>query len=152
MNNTKLKLELKMPFFLAWIFTFAFLYALSYVWHGVILNDLSRVSIPKNVFLLLVAAVYFCISFALTFLAQILPMDKKSHVKGLIVGAPMGLFIYLVAFVFGISFYSNPTFAHILFDLGWQIFEGGIGGVVAGGLLSFFTFIATENKKSRISS
>lgn len=152
MDNTKLKLELKMPFFMAWIFTFVFLYALSYLWHGVILNDLSRISYPKNFFLILVAAVYFCISFALTFLAQVLPFDQKLHIKGLIVGAPVGLFIYLIAFVFGISFYSNPTLAHILFDLGWQVFEGAIGGIIAGGLLSFFGFIASERKKSKASN
>ena len=152
MNNSKLKLEFRMPFFLAWIFTFVILYALSYLWHGVILNDLSRISYPKNVFLLLVALVYFCISFALTFLTQVLPFDYKLHFKGLLVGAPMGMFIYLIAFVFGISFYTNPTLAHILLDLGWQVFEGALGGIIAGGLLSFFGMIAKDMKKAKVSS
>ncbi len=137
-----------MPFFTAWILTFVFLYGLSYTWHGIILNDLSRVSYPKDTFLLLVALVYFCISFGLTFLVQVLPFGEKLSVKGLAVGAPMGTFIYLVAFVFGISFYSNPTMAHVAFDLGWQIFEEAIGGFVAGGLVSLFTFIAKERKKA----
>lgn len=148
MSNSKIKLQLGMPFFMAWIITFIFLYGLSYTWHGLILNDLSRVTYPKDTFLLLVAVVYFCISFALTFIAQVLPFNTKMHLKGLAVGAPLGMFIYLVAFVFGISFYSNPTLAHILFDLGWQVFEESIGGMFAGGLLSFFTFVAKENKKS----
>lgn len=152
MNNTKLKLELKVPFFMAWIVTFIILYSLSYTWHGVILNDLSRVSYPKSVFLFLVAAVYFCISFAITFLAQVLPFDYKLHIKGLLVGAPMGMFIYLIAFVFGISFYTNPTLSHIMLDLGWQVFEESIGGIIAGGLLSLFGLLAKDMKKSRVSS
>ena len=152
MSNTKFKLELKMPFFMAWIVTFIILYALSYTWHGVILNDLSRVSYPKSVFLFLIAAVYFCVSFVLTLLAKVLPFDYKLHIKGLLVGASMGMFIYLIAFVFGISFYANPTLAHILLDLGWQVFEGAIGGLIAGGLLSFFGMIAKDMKKSKVSS
>lgn len=81
-----------------------------------------------------------------------LPFDYKLHIKGLLVGASMGMFIYLIAFVFGISFYANPTLAHILLDLGWQVFEGAIGGLIAGGLLSFFGMIAKDMKKSKVSS
>lgn len=152
MSNTKLRTEFRMPFFLAWILTFVFLYGLSYTWHGVILNDLSRVTYPTNVFLLMVGAVYFCISFVITFLAQVLPFEKKMHIKGLMVGAPLGLFIYLIAFVFGISFYSNPTLVHVLFDLAWQTFEGAIGGIVSGSLLSFFAMVAKDIRKSKINS
>ena len=67
------------------------------------------------------------------FLAQ---FGKNKVRRGLMIGMPMGIFIYLITFIFGISFYSNPTLNHILFDLSWQVIEQAIGGAVAGGLLS----------------
>lgn len=113
------------------------LYAVSYTWHGIFLNDLSRVSYPKDFFLFFVAVVYFVIAFILTFLTHFLNqlVSNKSQ-RGALIGMPMGLFIYLIAFVFGISFYSNPSMKHILLDCSWQIIEQGIGGFVAGSILS----------------
>ena len=129
--------KLSKEFFLSWILTFVFLYGISYLWHGVLLNDLSRVNYSINFFLLLLAIVYFAISFVLTFLIHFLAQFGKNKVRrGLMIGMPMGIFIYLITFVFGISFYSNPTLNHILFDLSWQVIEQGLGGAVAGGLLS----------------
>ena len=129
--------KLDKGFFLSWILTFVFLYGISYLWHGVLLNDLSRVTYSIDFFLFLVGIVYFVISFVLTFLIHFLEQFGKNKVRrGLMIGMPMGIFIYLITFVFGISFYSNPTLNHILFDLSWQVIEQAIGGVVAGGLLS----------------
>lgn len=129
--------KLSKEFFLSWILTFVFLYGISYLWHGLLLNDLSRVNYSINFFLLLLAIVYFAISFVLTFLIHFLAQFGKNKVRrGLMIGMPMGIFIYLITFIFGISFYSNPTLNHILFDLSWQVIEQAIGGAVAGGLLS----------------
>jgi hypothetical protein len=131
------KPKLNGGFFAAWIITFVVLYALSYTWHGIFLNDLSRVSYPINFFLFFTAVVYFIIAFILTFLTHFLHSLGKNKVKrGILIGMPMGLFIYLIAFVFGISFYSNPTLAHIAFDACWQVIEQGIGGLVVGAVLS----------------
>ena len=133
----KNKPSLNGGFFAAWIISFLVLYAISYLWHGVFLNDLSRVTYPINFFLFFVAIVYFVIAFILTFLTQFLVQLGKNKVKrGIMIGLPMGLFIYLIAFVFGVSFYSNPTFAHIAFDACWQVIEQGFGGMVAGAILS----------------
>ena len=129
--------KLSKEFFLSWILTFVFLYGISYLWHGVLLNDLSRVNYSINFFLLLLAIVYFAISFVLNLLIHFLEKFCKNKVRrGLMIGMPMVIFIYLITFVFGISFYSNPTLNHILFDLSWQVIEQGLGGAVAGGLLS----------------
>lgn len=43
----------------------------------------------------------------------------------------LGFFIYLIAFVFGISFKGSGT-EHIVVDFAWQMIEQGIGGGVIG--------------------
>ena len=139
--------KLNKGFFLSWILTFVFLYGISYLWHGVLLNDLSRVNYSIDFFLLLVAIVYFVISFVLTFLIHFLEQFGKNKVRrGLMIGMPMGIFIYLITFVFGISFYSNPTLNHILFDLSWQVIEQALGGVVAGRLLIIANSVRSHNR------
>lgn len=141
----KNKVKLKKGFFVAWIITFIFLYGISYLWHGILLNDLSRVSYSINVFLMIVAVVYFVVAFFLTFLTHFLTQFGKNEVRrGILVGMPMGLFIYLIAFVFGISFYSNPTLGHIVLDLSWQVVEQGLGGFVAGGILSISAVVSSH--------
>ena len=93
----------------------------------------------------MVAIVYFVISFMITFLTHFLVQFGKNKMRrGLMIGMPMGVFIYLIAFVFGISFYTNPTLNHILFDLSWQVIEQGLGGVVAGGLLSLSAAVSSN--------
>ncbi len=139
--------KLNKGFFLSWILTFVFLYGISYLWHGVLLNDLSRVNYSIHFFLLLLAIVYFVISFVLTFLIHFLEQFGKNKVRrGLMIGMPMGIFIYLITFVFGISFYSNPKLNHILFDLSWQVIEQALGGVVAGRLLIIANSVRSHNR------
>lgn len=138
MQNGKHKIGIDSGFFMSWLITFIFLYAISYTWHGVLLNDLSRVTYPIEMFLLFVAVVYFVVAFGLNLLILLFPYIENKALKGLTIGAAAGMFIYLIAFVFGISFYSNPTLSHILFDLSWQVVEQASAGFVAGGLLSMF--------------
>lgn len=134
----KHRIGVDMGFFISWLITFIYLYGVSYTWHGVLLNDLSRVTYPIEMFLLFIAVVYFVISFGINLLILLFPYIQSKGLRGLVVGAPIGAFIYLIAFVFGISFYSNPTLTHILLDLTWQIIEQASAGFLAGSLLSFF--------------
>ena len=46
-------------------------------------------------------------------------------------GIALGFFIYLIAFVFGISFKGSGT-EHVIVDFIWQMIEQGIGGGVIG--------------------
>ncbi|MCB0482192.1 MAG: hypothetical protein KDC83_12210 [Flavobacteriales bacterium] len=138
MTARKHKIGINSGFFISWLITFIYLYALSYTWHGVILNDLNRVTYPIELFLLFVAIVYFVVSFGINLLILLFPYIESKALKGLVIGAPVGVFIYLIAFVFGISFYSNPTLSHILFDLAWQVVEQSSAGFLAGGLLGIF--------------
>lgn len=141
------KLSINKGFFIAWILTFFILYSTSYIWHGIILNDLSRISYPKDVFFLLIATFYFVLSLILVFLIQVLPLSMRKSYRGIVIGASLGVFIYLIAFVFGVSFYANPSLKHILFDVTWQVFEESFGGFLAGGLLMLMDLIFKPGRK-----
>lgn len=125
-------------FFFSWIVTFIAMYLVSYLWHGVLLNDLSRITYPMHIFLMLVALVYFGISLSIVALTRLLPHISNLVVRGWLIGLGVGVFIYLIAFALGISFYANPSFKHIMFDLSWQMIEGSIGGILAAWSLRFF--------------
>jgi hypothetical protein len=123
---------------ISWLLTFASMYLVSYLWHGVLLNDLSRISYPLHLFLFLVAIIYFGISLAIVALTYLLPHISNIVLRGWLIGLCIGVFIYLIAFAFGVSFYTNPTLKHILFDLSWQVVEGSFGGLVAAWTLKIF--------------
>jgi hypothetical protein len=57
--------------------------------------------------------------------------------KGVTIGALMGFFIYLVAFVFGVSFNAGGL-KYIVVDFLWQMVEQGVGGAVIGFLFSLY--------------
>jgi hypothetical protein len=46
-------------------------------------------------------------------------------------GIAFGFFIYLIAFVLGISFKGTGA-AHVVVDFIWQMIEQGVGGSVVG--------------------
>ena len=53
------------------------------------------------------------------------------RLKGFLMGVALGFFIYLIAFVLGVSFKGSGT-QHIVVDFLWQMIEQGIGGGVVG--------------------
>jgi len=115
--------------FFAWITSAVVMFSLSYAWHGLLLNDFARITYQLNVFLLLMAITYFIIGLVLAIMCSAIEVRKTPYYKGLMFGAFVGLFIYLIAFVFGVSFYSNPRMEHILLDFGWQMIEQSAGGM-----------------------
>lgn len=125
-------------FFISWIFSGIVMFSLSYLWHGVILNDFERLTYPRATFLTLATIVYLGISLALTTLNTFFEINKKPIFKGLILGLVLGFFIYLIAFVLGISFNSTPKFEYIALDVAWQMFEQGLGGLVCGLVFDYF--------------
>ncbi len=119
-------------FFISWIVSSIYMYGISFVWHGIILNDLARLTYTKNLFLLLAAIAYMGFGFALAVAINYININKTKISRGLIFGIPLGVFVYLIAFVFGISFNSRPNMMHVAMDLTWQVIEQGTGGLVAG--------------------
>lgn len=108
---------------------------MSYLWHGVILNDLRNVNYPHWYFFLLLLLVYAIIAFILTMAFNYVNPSKNLVFKGFTGGAAFGFFLYLVAFTLGVSFKSGET-KHIVVDFVWQMFEQGIGGMVVAYVFS----------------
>lgn len=119
-------------FFLSWLLCFIAMYGASYLWHGVVLNDFLKISYPQDVFLIIAGIVYFIIALVITILTYALKKIKDSFRYGIAVGAASGIFIYAVAFLLGISFNAVIDVKIIAFDLAWQTFEQGFGGLVCG--------------------
>ncbi len=119
-------------FFLSWILSSLIMFGLSYVWHGVVLNDFERLSYPKEIYLTGSVITYLILGFLVTqlFLMRF-PKNiaRKPLLRGIISGVLLGIAIYVVSLVIGVSFSSALTTKYILFDLLWQTFEQMCGGI-----------------------
>jgi len=133
---------LKKRFFVAWGFSTAVMMLLSYLWHGVVLNDLIYVPRPYFLFYSLALLVYIVIGFTLTFVFNYLSMGIGIKMKGSLMGMALGFFIYLIAFVLGVSFKGSGT-EHVVVDFLWQMLEQGVGGSVVG----FIYFLAKRRDR-----
>ncbi len=103
----------------------------SYVWHGLLLNDLQFVPKPRVLFYSLAVLTYLVIGFALTFVYTYLSMGIGLKFKASLMGLAFGFCIYLIAFVLGVSFKGSGT-EHIVVDFIWQMIEQGVGGATIG--------------------
>ena len=111
------------------------MFGLSYLWHGVFLNDFERLSYPVEIFLTGSIITYLILGFLLT---KIYLMNfpkaiaRKPMLRGIISGAALGVATYIVTLVIGVSFSTELTPEYILFDLLWQTVEQTIGGMAVG--------------------
>lgn len=122
-------------FYLSWILAAVFMYVAFYFWHGVFLNDLSRISFPKVLFLSLAALVYLVISFIVyrTFESKFLQKYiSQPLLRGVVSGFLIGFILFSLVTVLGISFTKNINFTYIIADCAWQIAEQIIGGLIIG--------------------
>ncbi len=99
---------------------------LFYIWHGVVLNDLSSLQYDQNIFIGLLFILYLFISFALAFVISIYNPDKNRFFKHISIGIFTGFLIYLTAFVLGVSF-AGEKLEHIVLDFSWQMLEQMLG-------------------------
>ena len=116
-------------FFLSWLLSSLIMFGLSYVWHGVFLNDFSRLSYPKEIFLTCSIITYLILGFLVTnmFLMNFpKSIATKPLTRGIISGVLLGIATYVVTLVVGVSFITTD---HIFFDLSWQAFEQMCGGI-----------------------
>lgn len=122
-------------FYISWIVSAIIMYGAFYLWHGVFLNDLTRISFSKTLFLVLAALVYLIISIVLykLFESEFLSNKIQNPVsKGLISGLILGFVLFAVVTVLGISFTKSISIEYIALDFVWQIFEQALGGVIVG--------------------
>jgi H+/Cl- antiporter ClcA len=123
-------------FFISCIASSLVMFLLSYVWHGVILTDFSRLSYSKHLFLFFAAIVYLIIGFVVTKSIDFKILEKnfkrKPVIRGAISGAICGVAFFLIATVVGVSFSTGSKLENMLLDVTWQTIEQMIGGVVVG--------------------
>lgn len=122
-------------FYLSWILAAVLMYIAFYFWHGVFLNDLSRISFSKALFLGLAALVYLVISFIVyrTYESKFLEKYVSPPLlRGVVSGFLIGFILFSLVTVLGISFSKNVNFTYIIADCAWQIAEQIVGGLVIG--------------------
>ena len=122
------------------------MYVLFYVFHGLITNDLLKISIPKTVFLTVAGVVYLLLAFGMTVLldATFFKKEVKSiYTRAFIAGPVTGIFLYAVALIIGVSFSAKFTMINMLVDVGWQIVEQTVG-IVFIAFVKVITFDPNE--------
>lgn len=122
-------------FMLSWILSSLTMFGLSYIWHGIILNDYAILAYPFQIYLISAAVVYLVIGFLLTriFIAEFLDrISDKAIPRGLAAGAALGVIVYMVALVVGVTFNSGMELKYLLLDVAWQTAEQCLGGLVVG--------------------
>ena len=114
------------------------MFSLSYLWHGIFLNDFSQLNYPQQVFFVIAILVYLIISMGIAVVYSHPKLDvyanlkKQPLQKGLLVGAAFGFALYMITLVIGVSFTRTMNLGNIMFDCGWQMLEQAIGGAVVG--------------------
>jgi hypothetical protein len=125
-------MKLRKRYMIPWLYSSIFMFGLSYVWHGLILNDLSEVSYPLPLFFFLAAIVYSFMGLVMTLTIIKTEISTKKWLNGVIIGSVVGFFLYLIAFVVGVSFSSNAALEHVILDITWQMIEQSFGGLLIG--------------------
>ncbi len=113
---------------------------LSFVWHGIILNDFKNMTLAMPVFIFLSAIVYFLISLVINFILYKIEFQDHHTSKRILLGGIIGFSIYLIVFILGLS-YEERGMKHIISDFGWQMFEQGIGALAVDFCLHIYNRI-----------
>ena len=65
-------------FYVAWLVASGLMYAMFYAFHGVLTNDIQKVSLPKTAFLSIAAVVYLILGFGLNVLLDATFFKKEA--------------------------------------------------------------------------
>jgi hypothetical protein len=117
-------------FYFGWILSAVFMYMAFYLFHGIITNDILKLTIPKTLFLSVAAVVYLIVAFGMSLLFRSTSLKKNiknPYKRGLLIGILTALFMYGVAFTVGISFSFKVTMLNLMVDVGWQLIEQSLG-------------------------
>jgi hypothetical protein len=120
-------------FFVGWIISAVLMYILFYVFHGVLTNDLIKISLPKGVFLTVAGLVYLLLAFGMWVLldATFFKKEVKNiYTRAFIAGPVIGIFLYAVALIVGVSFSAKFSMINMLVDVSWQVVEQTVGIIV----------------------
>lgn len=117
-------------FYFGWLLSAVLMYLAFYLFHGIITNDIIKLSIPKTLFLSVSAVVYLIVAFGMSLLFKSTTLKKNiknPFRRSLLIGIITALFMYGVAFTVGISFSFKVTMLNLLVDVSWQLIEQSIG-------------------------
>lgn len=120
-----------------WLLSAVVMMGISYAWHGLALTDISELKIELWLYLVLTGLAYLFIGLVLTLVVHLLierewiSMKTAFPVKTMFAGTIVGVVVYLIALVSGLSF-ADHGIQHAVVDLLWQIIEQGIGGLMVG--------------------
>ena len=118
-----------------WLASTVVMFGLSFAWHGIALNDLRELKVPIALYLCLSALAYLIIGLGITVMIHQFIQHKWIVIKngfpmmGLLAGIVVGFVVYLLAFIFGMSF-ADHRMMHVLVDVLWQMVEQGLGGLL----------------------
>ena len=124
------------------VFSAIIMFAVSYYWHGVLLNDLDLISYDKTLFFGLLSILYLLIGGALSFVLMAYKPEENRILKHVTIGVVAGFMIYLIAFVLGVSF-QGEGIEHTIVNFTWQMLEQGVGGFS----ISIYYVIAHRREK-----
>lgn len=122
-------------FVISWFASAIVMFVFSYIWHGVMLNDVNMIRYPFGLFLLFASIVYLV---AGALVAKVYTLEffsrfaKHPFIKGLLVGALCGILLYIISIVVGVSYTKTLSREYMLIDITWQMIEQAIGGFVVG--------------------
>ncbi len=128
-------MNLSVRFYISWILAALLMYGAFYTWHGIFLNDISRITFSKAIFFSLTAIVYLFLSFALyrTFESKTITAKIPSPMyRALLIGAGYGFMMFSIVTVLGVSFTKTTSNTYIIADFIWQIIEQLLGGAIIG--------------------
>ena len=120
-------------FYVGWLLSAILMYTAFYVFHGIITNDLIKLSIPTTVFLSVAGFVYLAVGFIMSALFKSVTLKKNiktPYKRALLIGISSALFLYAVAFVVGVSFSYQITMLNAMVDISWQLIEQNLGAFV----------------------
>ena len=118
-----------------WLLSSSVMYGLSYVWHGLILNDLADLRIPMTLYFILAAVVYLVLGLGLTIGVHKAIQYEWVSLKGafpfvgMLMASVVGFCVYLVIFVLGMSFAKSGA-VHVVVDALWQMMDQAVGGLM----------------------
>jgi len=127
---------------IATVFSAVIMFALSYYWHGVLLNDLQLISYDKTLFFGLLGILYLAVGGALSFVLMTYKPEEHRILKHFTISVVAGFMLYLIAFVLGVSF-QGEGIEHTIVNFSWQMVEQGIGGFA----ISVYYMIAHRREK-----
>lgn len=122
-------------FYISWLASAILMYVSFVVWHGFFLNDLSYITFSKPLFFSLAGFVYLVISYVLYRIYEAKIFDRYFYsavLRGVTAGFIIGVILFAIIAVLGISFTKHVNTTYLLADCLWQIAEQTLGGVVIG--------------------